>query len=223
MDHSKHFSKIKSLEIGLQGTVTINYEIIYYIDFVDIPFIKLCLLQNDIIKKEKTKCLWCCKTLRWVYPVPHKAVLTLCWMLWVWNGERRENPWDSFSVLGVFGISLGRYDKQLHGRRISINTKQCMNKDRNICCWSFIAWSLQKTYWMVWQVLKMSCSFAWHPDKCYCLDLAQRSLVHHKTDISSTVWSLVVFKSLFFDCRLSFYLTSLLTVMFIQLSVSLVT
>lgn len=117
MDHSKHFSKIKSLEIGLQGIVTINYEIIYYIDFVDIPFIKLCLLQNDIIKKEKTKCLWCCKTLRWVYPVPHKAVLTLCWMLWVWNGERRENPWDSFSVLGVFGISLGRYDKQLHGRR----------------------------------------------------------------------------------------------------------
>ena len=77
MDHSKHFSKLKSLETGLQGTITINYEIIYYIDFMDIPFIKLCLLQNSIVKKEKKNCLWCCKTLKWVYPVPHKEVLTL--------------------------------------------------------------------------------------------------------------------------------------------------
>lgn len=53
MDHSKHLSKIKSLEIGPQGTVTINYEIIYYIDFVDMPFIKLCLLQTTLLKKEK--------------------------------------------------------------------------------------------------------------------------------------------------------------------------
>lgn len=38
--------------MGLQRKVTINYKIVYYIDFV-IPCIKLCLLQNNITKKEK--------------------------------------------------------------------------------------------------------------------------------------------------------------------------
>lgn len=51
-DYSIHFSNIKCLEMGLQRMVTINNEMVYHIDFV-IPFVKSCLLQNNITKKEK--------------------------------------------------------------------------------------------------------------------------------------------------------------------------